>query len=138
MESASGVEVPADHDLLTWLMPCAASMLRRVAVGRDGKTGYERGVERSAVPPLAQFRGRVWWMPLQPSNRCLGPLDSRFEQGRYLGAMDGSNTVLVGTAKSGESQFNQTVATRPTIEWQLVGRSTRQRIGTKCTGRRWR
>ena len=37
-------------------------------------------------------------MPLQPPNRRLGPLDSRFEQGRYLGPMDGSNTVLVGTA----------------------------------------
>ena len=37
-------------------------------------------------------------MPLQPSNRRLGPLHSRFEQGRYLGPMDGSNTVLVGTA----------------------------------------
>ena len=37
-------------------------------------------------------------MPLQPSNRRLGPLDSRFEQGRYFGPMDGSNTVLVGTA----------------------------------------
>ena len=37
-------------------------------------------------------------MPLQPSNRRLGPLDSRFDPGRYLGLMDGSNTVLVGTA----------------------------------------
>ena len=37
-------------------------------------------------------------MPLQPSNRRLGPLDSRFEQGRYLGPMDASNTVLVGTS----------------------------------------
>ena len=37
-------------------------------------------------------------MPLQPSNRRLGPLDSRFEQGRYFGPMDGSNTVFVGTA----------------------------------------
>ena len=33
-------------------------------------------------------------MPLHPSNRRLGPLDSRFEQGKYLGLMDGSNTVL--------------------------------------------
>ena len=53
---------------------------------------------RRAVLPLAQFGERVWWMPLKPSNRRLGPLDSRFEQGRYLGPMDGSNTVLVGTA----------------------------------------
>ena len=98
MASASGVQVPRDHDLLTWLVPYAASMHGRCAAGRDGKTAYERNVGRRAVAPLAQFGERVWWMPLQPSNRRLGPLDSRFEQGRYLGSMDGSNTVLVGTA----------------------------------------
>ena len=98
VESASSVEVPADHDLLTWLVPCAASMHRRFAVGRDGKSAYERNVGRRAVPPLAQFGERVWWMPVQPSNRRLGPLDSRFEQGKYLGPMDGPNTVFIGTA----------------------------------------
>ena len=96
VESASGVEVPADHDLLTWLVSYATSMHRRFSVARDGKTAYERNMGRRAVPPLAQFGDRVWWM--QPSNRRLGSLDSRFEQGRYSGPMDGSNTVLVGTA----------------------------------------
>ena len=67
VESASGVEVPADHDLLTWLVPYAASMHRRFAEGRDGKTAYERNVGRRAVPPLAQFGERVWWMPLHSS-----------------------------------------------------------------------
>ena len=71
VESASSVEVPADHDLLTWLVPYAASMHRRFAVGRDGKTAYERSVGRRAVPPSAQFGDRMWWMPLQPSNRRL-------------------------------------------------------------------
>ena len=33
VESASNVEVLADHDLLTWLVPYAASMHRRFAVG---------------------------------------------------------------------------------------------------------
>ena len=98
VESASGVEVPANRDLLTWLVSYATSMRRRFSVGRDGKTAFERNAGRRAVHPLAQFGERVWWMPLQPSNRRLGPLDSRFEQGRYLGPMDGSITVLVGTA----------------------------------------
>ena len=92
-------KVPADHDLLTWQVPYAVSMHRRFAVGRDGKTAYERNVGRRAVPSLAQFGERVWWMLLQPSNRRLGLLDSRVEQGRHLGPMDGSNTVLVGTAR---------------------------------------
>ena len=98
VESASGEEVPGDHGLLTWLVSYATRVHRRFSVGRDGKTAYERTVGRRAVPPLAQFGERVWWMPLQPSNRRLGPLDSRFEPGRYLGPMDGSNTGLVGTA----------------------------------------
>ena len=49
VESASSVEVSADHDLFTWLVPYAASMHRRFAVGRDGKTAYERNVGRRAV-----------------------------------------------------------------------------------------
>ena len=53
VESASGVEV--GHDLLTWLVPYAASVHLRFAVGRDGKTAYERSVGRRSVLPLAQF-----------------------------------------------------------------------------------
>ena len=49
VEPASGVEVPADHDLLTWLVSKATSMHRRFSVGRDGKTADERNVGRRAV-----------------------------------------------------------------------------------------
>ena len=74
VESASSLEAPADHDLLTWLVSHASSMHRRFSVRRVGKTAYERNVGRRAVPFLAQFGERVWWMPLQPFNRRLGPL----------------------------------------------------------------
>ena len=43
VKSPSGVEMPADHDLLTWLVPHATSMHRRLSVGRDGKTGRSSG-----------------------------------------------------------------------------------------------
>ena len=95
VESASGFEVPADHDLLTPLVPYATSMHRRFSVGRDGKTAHERSVERRAVPPVAQVGERVWWMAsaaIQPSSGPFWIHD--FEQGRYMGPMDGSNTVL--------------------------------------------
>ena len=75
VESASGVEVPADHDLLTWLVPHAASMHPRFAVGRVGKTACERNVRRRAVSPLAQFGERMWWMPfaaIQPPSGSSG------------------------------------------------------------------
>ena len=41
VESSSGVEVPADHDLLTWIVSYATSMHRRFSVGRDGMTACE-------------------------------------------------------------------------------------------------
>ena len=72
----------------------ATNMRRRFSVEPDGKTAHERNVGRGAVPSLAQFGERVWWMPLQPSNRRLGPLDSRFKRG-YLGPMDGLNQCLL-------------------------------------------
>ena len=58
VESASSVEVLADHDLLTWLAPYAASTHHRFAVGRDGKTAYEQNVGR-LFTPLGQFGERV-------------------------------------------------------------------------------
>ena len=111
------MDVPADHDLLTWLVPYAASMYRRWWVG-TARQLMNKNVGRRAVRPLGQIGERVWWTPLQPSNRRLGPLDSRFEQGRYLGPMDGSNTVLAWHCKwSGEGPKNQTVAARRAMDW---------------------
>ena len=55
-------------------------------------------------------------MPLHPSNRHLGPLDSRFEQGRYLGPMDGSDAVLVGTA-SGAAKARTIKRLPPGEQW---------------------
>ena len=69
VESASGVEVPADHDLLTWLVPYATSRHRRFSVRREGKTAYERSVEKRAVLPLAQFGERVWGLWIHDSNK---------------------------------------------------------------------
>ena len=56
VESASGVEVPAHRDLLTWLVAYAIFMHRRFWVGRDGKTAYQRGVGRCAVFTLGTVR----------------------------------------------------------------------------------
>ena len=65
VESASSVEGPADHDVLTWLVPYAASMHRRFAVGRDGKTAYDRSVGR----PL----GKVRWASVVDAFAAIQP-----------------------------------------------------------------
>ena len=52
VRSIKFVVVSFDHDV-TWLVPHAASMHRRFAVGRDGKTTCERNVGRGVVLPIA-------------------------------------------------------------------------------------
>ena len=105
---------------------CSHSMHRPSAVGRDGKTVYERIVGRRAGHPwessVSEYGGC-----LQPSTRPLGLQDSRSEQGRDLGSMDGSNTVPVWHCQwSGEGPNNQTIAAERTMDWLPTARSTRQ------------
>ena len=52
VESASNVEVPADLDLLTWLVPCAASM-HRVETARQRMNEMWEGARCS---PLGTVR----------------------------------------------------------------------------------
>ena len=138
VESASGVDVPADHDLSSWLVPNGASVHRRFAVGRDDKTAYERVVKSALFLPwhrsVREYGGCLCSQPTV----VLVLSDSRFEQGRFLGPMDGSHSTCRYRQCSGEGPNNQTTAKGRTMDWQLAERSTRRRINTECTGRRWR
>ena len=71
-------------------MPLACTVGLRLV-----ETAYERNVGRCAVPPLAHFGERVWWMPLQPSNCRLGLWIHDLNKEGTWRPMDGSNTVLV-------------------------------------------
>ena len=114
------------HDLLTWFVPYAASMHRRFAVGRDGKTAYERNVGRSAVHTLAQFGERVVdvFAAIQPPSGLSGL------QGMYLGPMDGSNTVFIGTA-SGVVKARTSKRLPPGERW--TGSLLDEALGSKST-----
>ena len=97
VESASGVELPAENDLLTLLVPYAASMHRWFAVGRDGKTAYERNVGRRAVPPwhssvnecggcLCSRPTAVWALWIHDLNKE-GTWDRRMDRTQHLLAL---------------------------------------------------
>ena len=58
------------------------------------------------------------------------PLDSRFEQGRYFGPMDGSNTVIVGTA-SGVVKARTTKRLSPGERW--TGSLLDEALGSELT-----
>ena len=75
----------------------AGCSLRRYVVGTDGRTPIERSTGRRAQNQAAEFGEYVFWKPLQTTNNRYAPLDDRFNDGVYLGPMEGSVAVLVGT-----------------------------------------
>ena len=97
LEEAAKVKIPDDHDLLSWLVTFSVGVHRRFAVGRDGRTPYERIVGRRCLTPPAEFGESVWWLPLPAGAKRLPAMAPRFESGRYLGQVDGSNVVRIAT-----------------------------------------
>ena len=87
---------------------CATSIHRRFYVGRDGKTAYERGAPFGSVVDASAA--------IQPSS---GPFDSRFEQGRYLGPMDGD-------------RIQHLLA----LSVEVVDQARGSELASKCTGSR--
>ena len=127
LEERVGQPLPQDHGLITWIVPYAASMYRRCAIGADGRTPSERITGRKFGGKVAEFGERVWWMPLQTSSSKLPVLGARFEPGWYLGPMNQSALHHImtdtGVVKT------RTVRRRPPAErWGLDllanGRST--------------
>ena len=56
VESASGVEVPADHYLLTWLVSYATSMQSSVFSGSRRKDGIRKKCGKARCSPLGTVR----------------------------------------------------------------------------------
>ena len=74
----------------------AGSSYRRFHIGRDGKTPLERILGRPTPAPVAHFGEAIWWKPLSPSTRP-GALDDRFQEGFFIGYVDGSSQYYVLT-----------------------------------------
>ena len=116
VEAAAGVEVLADHDLLTWLVSHATGMHCRFSGGSRRQDSMRRKFGKACCSPLAQFGERVWWMPRLGSHPTVV---------RTFWSLGLSKEGTCWHRKwSGESPNNQTFAAGRTTGGQLVGRST--------------
>ena len=66
LEEQIGMQVPSDHNLLTWMVHFASESYNRFHVGSDGRTPKERVIGRKGGAPIARFGESVWYKPLHP------------------------------------------------------------------------
>ena len=98
-----------------------AGRQRRYVINQDGRTAHESINGRRPQNQIVEFGEKVWWRPLQPSSRRLGDQEPRFEDGYFLGPLDGSIAVLVGTADSDVVQARALKRRPATKRWEKEG-----------------
>ena len=95
--------IPAQHNVIAWLVEFAGVLVNKYEVGRDGKTPYERlrgknskllGLEFGELLNFRRAR-----MPTQDGKCKLAKLDSLWSDGIFLGYRATSGEVVVGTER---------------------------------------
>ena len=84
-----------DHPAIPWLIEHAADTLNRRRIGKDGRTAYRRWKGRSFNKKVAEFGENIWYLKLGTAGK--DKFHKRWEDGVYLGIMDGTGETIVGT-----------------------------------------
>ena len=96
LETRTGQRIPTDAVILQWLVRWVAMLHSRFRRGSDGKTAYERQRGRKCSLEVIPFGESVHYRRLDvDENR--NKLESRWEDGIWLGHARGSSEVLIGT-----------------------------------------
>ena len=96
LEFRMGCAIPPDHDIMTWLVAHAATLLRRCSVGEDGRSAHDRLKARRCKRPFGEFGEKVWYRPLLLDSRK-ATIDPVLEEGIFVGIRDRSSEVIIMT-----------------------------------------
>ena len=116
LEARLGRRLAAGHPIMTWLAEYAAVLLRRVRVGADGQTAYERMRGRRSHRPLPEFGEAVFYKPLRQSS---DDDDTRYFPGVFVGLRERSDEIILA---DGEGVIRARDYRRrvPSEQWQCT------------------
>ena len=97
IESRYNISLKRDDCSIPWMIKHAADMIRRMLVGKDGRTAYERIKGKKFKGELIEFGEVIWYM--KPGTKGVNKFDSRWETGIWLGIRDESGESIVGTSE---------------------------------------
>ena len=88
-----------DLDIIPWIVRWAAICYSRYAVGRDGRTAYERLRGRSCKAIVVPMGEKVWYKQLGDGGDRKHKAETEWFQGVWLGPATNSSETLIGTTK---------------------------------------
>ena len=95
LESRYGKEISAGSCMLPWMVRHAGNLINRYHKGQDGMTAYRRLKGKDFKRDVAEFGEGVWYMKVD--NVGKNKMDSRWEEGIWLGIYEVSGEHIIGT-----------------------------------------
>ena len=99
LERQLGVHIPVGHAIMAWLVEAVADLISKHLRGQDGRTVFERLYGKPAREEAFELGEVVLWRRPKKANRNV-LLESRWEEGTWLGRRWGSITHLVGIGRA--------------------------------------
>jgi len=97
IEERTGGELASDSKIIHWLVRWVAMLYSRYKIGTDGKTAYERQKGRKCKMEVVPFGEKVMFKRLKVSGEKKQSMESKWEDGLWLGHARASNETLIGT-----------------------------------------
>ena len=111
-EHNTSVHNADDSPLLSWLPRFAAQVMKKMRIGKDGKTSELRSTGRRWRKPMAQFGEKVWLVAKKREDGVIS-FASRMTQGIFAGHRGRKGAVLCITKTGvvrGKSWTRQTLS----------------------------
>ena len=83
------------HPAIPWLIEHAADVINRTSIGTYGRTPYRKWRGRNFNNKVAEFGDNVWYLNIGSVGKH--NFKPRWEDGIYLGCMDGTGETIIGT-----------------------------------------
>ena len=95
LESRLGRTLHTKEPVMHWLVRWAAMALSRFQVGKDHRTAHQRQTGKACNVDIVPFAEEICYR-IAPTTRPKTSMESRWEEGRWLGHTSNSNELLVG------------------------------------------
>ena len=95
LETRLGRSLHMKEPIMHWLVRWAAMSLSRFQVGKDHKTAYQRQTGRACNVEVVPFAEKIWYRKT-PETGPKKAMESKWEEGLWLGHCRSSNEIIVG------------------------------------------
>ena len=99
MEDGIDDKIPLDSAIIPWIVRWAAICYSRYAVGKDGRTAYERLRGRTCRAMVIPMGGKVWYKQLGDGGDRKNKAETEWHSGVWLGPANSSSETLVGISR---------------------------------------